>query len=65
MTDRPPSKYSKRGGASGFTAENMLVMGILFLLLGIIFGLYVRAYNMPWLLVTILFATSALLLGLA
>ena len=65
MTDRPPFKSSKRGDASSFLAENLLVLGILVLLLGIIFGLYVRTYNVPWLLVAILFAAGALLLGLA
>lgn len=65
MTDLPPSTSPNRRGAAGFVAENLLLLGILFVLLGLFFGSCVLWYGFHWLLAAAPFATGIFLVGLA
>jgi len=59
------SKSSKHGGASGFMAENMLLLGVLFILLGLFFGSCVLSYNVSFLLAVVPLAVGVLLVVFA
>lgn len=74
MSERPPdpplqepphSMPSKRIGAAGFLAENLLVLGFLLVLLGIFYGSCVLSYGFHWLVAAVPFAIGVSLVGLA